>query len=180
MMESSSLEEESIIKNVRNLVRLKKETDDNTIKDIFLDQKNEIKQLEIEYLEIIRNLFEHEGQEENFYKPVKVSNFWSNNYIDYESKGEKKKHYQLKNILIKLDHKYIIDNLKKSDTWKIQLTVSINFVSSKDNDEERLMHSKSDKTEIMINDKADEVIEEYFDSVIKKYQIGLEKISERC
>ena len=42
------------------------------------------------------------------------------------------------------------------------------------------MHSKSDKTEIMINDKADEVIEEYFDSVIKKYQIGLEKISERC
>ena len=37
MMESSSLEEESIIKNVRNLVRLKKETDDNTIKDIFLD-----------------------------------------------------------------------------------------------------------------------------------------------
>ena len=90
MMESSSLEEESIIKNVRNLVRLKKETDDNAIKDIFLDQKNEIKQLEIEYLEIIRNLFEHEGQEENFYKPVKVSNFWSNNYIDYESKGEKK------------------------------------------------------------------------------------------
>ena len=85
----------------------------------------------------------------------------------------------MKNILIKLDHKYIIDNLKKSDTWKIQLTVSINFVSSKDNDEERLMHSKSDKTEIMINDKADEVIEEYFDSVIKKYQIGLEKISER-
>ena len=37
MMESSSLEEESIIKNVRNLVRLKKETDDNTIKNIFLD-----------------------------------------------------------------------------------------------------------------------------------------------
>ena len=37
MMESSSLEEESIIKNVRNLVRLKKETDDNAIKDIFLD-----------------------------------------------------------------------------------------------------------------------------------------------
>ena len=36
-MESSRLEEESIIKNVRNLVRLKKERDDNAIKDIFLD-----------------------------------------------------------------------------------------------------------------------------------------------
>ena len=42
------------------------------------------------------------------------------------------KHYQLKNILIKLDIK---NNLKKSDTWKIQLTVAINFVFSKDNDE---------------------------------------------
>ena len=30
-----------------------------------------------------------------------------------------------------------MNNLKKSDTWKIQLTVAINFISSKDNDEER-------------------------------------------
>ena len=37
------------------------------------------------------------------------------------------------------------------------------------------MHSKIDNIEIMINDKADEVIEELFDSHIKKYQIGLEK-----
>ena len=31
--------------------------------------------------------------------------------------------------------KDIINNLKKSDTWKIQLTLAINFNSSKDNDE---------------------------------------------
>ena len=37
------------------------------------------------------------------------------------------------------------------------------------------MHSKSDNIEIMINDKTDAFIEELFDSVIKKYQIGLEK-----
>ena len=34
---------------------------------------------------------------------------------------------------------------------------------------------KRDNVEIMINDKADEVIEGIFDSFIKKYQIGLEK-----
>ena len=34
-------------------------------------------------------------------------------------------------------------NLQKSDTWKIQLTVAINFTSSKDVDEERVMHPKS-------------------------------------
>ena len=30
--------------------------------------------------------------------------------------------------------------------------ISINFMSSKDNDEERVMHSKSDNKEMMIND----------------------------
>ena len=51
---------------------------------------------------------------------------------------------------------------------------SNNFVSSKDNDEERVMHSKGDKIEIMINDKTDEVIEELFLSLLSKYQIELE------
>ena len=47
---------------------------------------------------------------------------------------------------------------------EIQLTIAINFISSKENDEERVMHSKSDNIEIVINDKADEVIEELFKS----------------
>ena len=51
----------------------------------------------------------------------------------------------------------IINNLKRSDTGKIQLTVAINFSSSKDNDEERLMDSKGDNIEIIISDKVDEV-----------------------
>ena len=33
-------------------------------------------------------------------------------------------------------------------------------MSSNDNDDERVMHSKSDNIEVMINDKADEVMEE--------------------
>ena len=33
-------------------------------------------------------------------------------------------------------------------------------MSSDDNDEERVMHSKSDNIEVMINDKADGVMEE--------------------
>ena len=52
----------------------------------------------------------------------------------------------------------IIIDLKNSNTWKIKLTIAINFISTKDVDEERVMHSKSDNMEIMINDKADEVI----------------------
>ena len=58
-----------------------------------------------------------------------------------------------------------MNNLKKSDTWKIQLTISNNFNSSLDNDEERVLHSKSDNIEIVINDEADEVMEQLFGSL---------------
>ena len=37
---------------------------------------------------------------------------------------------------------------------------SNNFISSKGDDKERVMHSKSDNIEIMINDKTDEVMQE--------------------
>ena len=45
-------------------------------------------------------------------------------------------YYQLNNILTKLE--VIINELKKSDTWKIQITIAINFISSKDNDQDYL------------------------------------------
>ena len=57
------------------------------------------------------------------------------------------------------------------------MTITINFISSKgDNDEERLIHSKSDNIEIMINDEADEVIETPFKSLQNRYQNNLEKL----
>ena len=40
--------------------------------------------------------------------------------------------------------------------------MAINVISSKDNDEELVMHSKSDNIELTIYDNIDEVIEEFF------------------
>ena len=57
------------------------------------------------------------------------------------------KHYDLKNIRPYL--KKMINDFQEPDTQKIQLTLAINFVSSKDNDEEQVMHSKSDNIKIM-------------------------------
>ena len=65
-MESLSLEEENIIKDIRNLFRLEKEI--QTIKDRVLRD--------------IKNLLQREKDRENYYKPVKVNDFWSNNYIE--------------------------------------------------------------------------------------------------
>ena len=53
------------------------------------------------------------------------------------------KQYLFKNK-IRPYSKDIINNLKKVDTWKIQLTIANNFVSSIDNEEELVMHSTND------------------------------------
>ena len=42
------------------------------------------------------------------------------------------------------------------------LTIAIKFVSCKGSDETRIMHSKSDIAEIIMNGETDEIIEELF------------------
>ena len=51
----------------------------------------------------------------------------------------------------------------------------INFISSIDNDG-GLIHSKRDNIDIMINDQADEVVKELFDSLKNKYQNNLKSM----
>ena len=58
--------------------------------------------------------------------------------------------------------------------WKIQLATTNNFIFSIDNDEESVMDSKSDNIVIMINDEADEVVKELFDSPKNRYHNNLE------
>ena len=53
------------------------------------------------------------------------------------------------------------------------MTIANNFISSIDNDEKRVMHSKSDNIEIMINDEADEIITELFNSLKIRCQNNL-------
>ena len=113
----------------------------------------------------IKILFEYEEKEENFCKPVRLSNFWSNNYIEYKSNGDRNRTLSLEEYPNKTRPYLndIINNLKKSDSQKIQLTTANNFISSIENHEERVMHSKCDNMEIVIKDKADEVIQKRFD-----------------
>ena len=59
---------------------------------------------------------------------------------------------------IRLHLKDIIINLIKSDKWKNQLTIAINFISSKDNYKEHVIY---------------EVIENLFESLLNRYQTGL-------
>ena len=73
----------------------------------------------------------------------------------------------MKNILIK----FVSENLTRE---KLQSIIANNFISSIDNYEERVMHSKSDDIGIIINDEVDKFIKERFDSLKNKYQNNLE------
>ena len=60
---------------------------------------------------------------------------------------------------------------------KIQLAITTDSISSKDNNhEEPVMHSKSDNMKIVINDEADELLEELFKLLHNRYQTNLEKL----
>ena len=68
----------------------------------------------------------------------------------------------------------IIINLQKSGSWKIQLTIAISFISSKDIDDERGVHLKSNNTDFITYDDANEVIDQLFELLLSRYKIGLE------
>ena len=65
-------------------------------------------------------------------------------------------------------------NFQKFGTWKVQLTTAINFISSIDADEERVMYLNSNNTEFMIYDHVNYIVDELFESLFLRYQIGLE------
>ena len=64
---------------------------------------------------------------------------------------------------------------KTQGEWKIQLKISVNFISSRDSDDTRTMHTSSDNVEIMIGNETDEVISEFFEYVLQRYQKDLEE-----
>ena len=108
-----------------------------------------------------------------------MGNFWRISCIEYESNGDRKKTQSVEEYLCKIRTclKDIINNdLKKSDTWKIELTIAKNLSFSIENYEKYVMHSKNCHLETMINDKADKVMENIFESLKNRYQNNLESI----
>ena len=114
-------EEEKIIKGTRNLFRL----------------REEIKGIRYIIFRNIKNFFEYEKEVENWYKPVRVNNFWNNSYIKYKGNSDENKILSVEEHLDKIRPylRDILNDLKQSDAWKIQLAVAINSISCKDDNE---------------------------------------------
>ena len=100
-MEVERNNQKKAIKSIRNLFKRKKENE--TIKDKLIRD--------------IRTLF---NQEDDYYKPIRVGNFWNSNYIEYESSGDRNQNLSVKEDLDKIKPYLgdIIINLQKSDNGK--------------------------------------------------------------
>ena len=98
---------------------------------------------------------------EDYYKPIIIKTAFNSNYVIYESRGDKDKILTI-NEYLDVIRPYLvgmINDHKNKGKRKIQLTVVINFISSKpDSDETRIMYTKSINVEIMTGSDTDEVI----------------------
>ena len=96
--------EENMIKDVRNLFRIKMEIDDTAVKGIrnLLRLKKNNGTIKDRVIRDIRNLFEYE--KEDYYKQARVDDFGETNILNMKVTVIETKHCKLKNILIKSDH----------------------------------------------------------------------------
>ena len=83
--------------------------------------------------------------------------------------------HKIPNILRVNSSNEIINYETQFGECKIQLTMSINFTSSKDSDETHNMYTKSNNIKIMEGSETDEIIKELFKSLLQRYQEGLEE-----
>ena len=67
-----------------------------------------------------------------------------------------------------------IVSFPKSNIWKIWLAIAVSFISSKDVDEEHVMHLKGDNIWFMPYDNVNKVVNELLESFLSRYQMGLE------
>ena len=116
----------------------------------------------------------------DYYKPILVRSGYNNNYVQYESKGDKILTLKEYLALIEQYLRKLINYYKNKDEWKLQLTAEISFISLKPvSDETCVMHTKSDNEKIMNGSDMDEINEGLFESFLQKYEENLqEKMKE--
>ena len=70
---------------------------------------------------------------------------------------------------------HVINDHKTQSESEIQLTMQINFISSKDSDVTFNIHTKCNNIEIIIGSQTNDIIEELRESLLQNYKKGLEE-----
>ena len=139
-----------------------------------MNGNKKIEEIKIILYDPRNNLFK---PEENHYKPTRIGNAFSSNYIEYKSNRDKDKSLSSKEYLDKIRPYLsgIINDYKTQGEWKIKLTMAINFFSSKDSEKIRTIYTLRDNTKDIIDIETDEIIEEFLGPLLQRYQERLEE-----
>ena len=112
--------------------------------------------------------------DKDYYKTILVKSGYNNNYVQYESRGDKILTIKEYLILIAQFLAELIEKYKNKGEWKVQLITEISFISLKPgSDETRIMHTRSDNEEFTNGTDTDEIIEGLFESFLQKYEENL-------
>ena len=95
-----------------------------------LEKYHDYDDYEYKGIKDIKDLFKL-SIDKDHYKPVLVKSDYNNNYVQYESKGDKILSIQEYLALIEKYLRKLINQYKKEYEWKIQLIAEINFISLK-------------------------------------------------
>ena len=113
--------------------------------------------------------------DKDHYKPKLNKSRYKKNYAQYESKGDKILSLKEYVNLIEKYLRELIEEYKLKGEWKVQLTIEVNFISLKPgSDATRIMYTRSDNIEIIFGDDNDDIIEQRFESLLKKYEENLQ------
>ena len=90
----------------------------------------------------IEHLFD-KVSEEDYYKPILVKSSFKGNYKYYENRGDKEKRLSVRQYLNKITphlYDWINDHRIARRVRKIQISICVNFISSKDTGESRTIY----------------------------------------
>ena len=114
--------------------------------------------------------------DDDYYKPILVKGSFNENYKYYESRGDKDKKLSIEQYLDRIkpylsdlinENKALENNL---DEWKVQINMSVNFVSFNDTGEIRTIFVLSDNEEIRLGNETDDIVNRLVSSFLNNYQ----------
>ena len=175
-------ESKDIKRNLYNIEKQRKSSSKRTSKYLDkldkrilrLDKYYDYDDFEYKGIKDIENLFKI-SIDKDYYKPKLNKSGYNKSYAQYESKGDKILSLTDYFNLIEKYLRELLEEYKQKGEWKVQLTIEVNFISLKPgSDETRIMYTGSDNIEIMFGDDNDDIIEQLFESLLKKYEENLQ------
>ena len=116
-------------------------------------------------------------RKKDVYKRIKIYGAFDDSYVEYKSDSNKDKSRSITTYLNNItEHlRKLINDKRKKGEWKFKLITKIDFTSSRNFIESRDMYSKFDQFEIMMGTNTNEIIRNIFNSLLRRYQGGLQE-----